>query len=195
MPDRALMRSLLVPAARSRPDPAAVDRMVRADELQERRAPLGVLVERPLERRDDLGRARHVLAVEADRPRHRRHARRTVIGHLPRVRIVSGAPEALAVPGVAAVVDVHGGDADLVARHRLEVAHHVADAGVAGDVDALAVRERELRTDRAGQAEAQRRDVAPAEVAAWDLRLVDRAGLIARVAGVGGDERALRIEP
>src|SRR5712664_75879 len=98
MPDRALMGwSLLVPAARARPDPAAVDRMVGADEFQERRPALGVLVEGALERRDDLGRARHVLAVEAHRARHRRHARRPVIGDLPGVRIVAGAPEALAV--------------------------------------------------------------------------------------------------
>src|SRR5207253_1864194 len=57
---------LLVAAARAGPDPAAVHRVVRADELQERRPALGVLVQRALERRQDLGRLRHVLAVEAD---------------------------------------------------------------------------------------------------------------------------------
>ena len=40
----------------------------------------------------------------------------------------------------------------------------------------------------------ERRDVAPAEEAARDLRLVDGAGLVARVAGIGGDERGLRVE-
>ena len=37
--------------------------MVRADELDERRATLGVLVEGALERRDDLGRLRDVLDI------------------------------------------------------------------------------------------------------------------------------------
>src|SRR5207253_7509235 len=46
----------------------------------------------------------------------------------------------------------------------------------------------------AGQAEPKARDVAPAEVAPWDLRLVDRAELVAGVAGVAGHERALWIE-
>src|SRR5207249_8461327 len=100
---------------------------------------------------------------------------------LPRVRIVPAAPEAGAIAGVAAVVDVQGRDADLVARHRLEVPHHVADARVAGDVDALPIRERELGPDGARQAEAEGRHVAPAEVAARDLRLVHGARLIARV--------------
>src|SRR5204862_7902192 len=83
---------------------------------------------------------------------------------------------------------------DAVARDGLEVAHHVADAGVAGDVHALAIGIGELGGAGAGQAEPQRRDVAPAEEPARYLRLVPRARLVARVAGVGGDERVLRIE-
>src|SRR5205814_8249612 len=63
-----------------------------------------------------------------------------------------------------------------------------------GDVHDLSVRERELRGERAGEAEAERRHIAPAEIAAGDLRLEHRARLIARVAGVRGDERVLRVE-
>src|SRR6185436_11054187 len=103
-------------------DPAAVNRVVRGDELHERGAALGVLVEGALERGDDLGGLGHVLAVEADRARHARHARVAVVGHLPGVGIVALAPEAGTVARVAAVVDVDRGDADLVARDRLEVA-------------------------------------------------------------------------
>src|SRR5205814_4968523 len=143
---------------------------------------------RALERRDDLRGLAHVLAVEADGPGHRGHARGGVVRHLPGVRIVAAAPEAGTVPGVAAVVDVDRRDAELVACGRLEVAHHVADAGVAGDVHALAVGEGQLRGQRAGQAEAERRHVAPAEVATRDLRLVHGARLVTRVPGVGGHE-------
>src|SRR5207247_2484308 len=102
----------------------------------------------------------------------------------PRVGIVPGAPEAGAVAGIAPVVDVQRRDPDAVPCDRLEVAHHVADARVAGDVDALAVGIGELGRDGAGQAEAERGDVAPAEEAARDLRLVDRARLVAGVAVV-----------
>src|SRR6266498_3557228 len=122
--------------ARAAAHPAAVHRMMRADELEERGAALGVLVEGAPERRDDLRRLADVLGVEADRPRHRGHAGRAVLRHLPGERIVAAAPEAGAVAGVAAVVDVQRRDPDAVARHRLEAAHHVADAGVAGDVHA-----------------------------------------------------------
>src|SRR2546426_11868919 len=177
----AVSRHRLLVTTRRRSDPAAVDRMMRADEFQERRPALGVLVESALERRDHLGRRRHVLAVEAHGLRHVGHAGRGVIRHLPGVGIVPTAPEARAVAGVAAVVDVKRRDADLVARHRLEVAHHVAHARVAGDVDALPIGIRELRPDGSGQAEAERGHVAPAQVTPRNLRLVDRAGLVARV--------------
>src|SRR5262245_19704921 len=160
--------------------------MVAAQELDESRAALGVLVERALQRRNDLRRLVDVLAVEAHGLGHVGHARLGVVRDLPRVGIVTGAPEAWAIAGVPAVVDVQRRDADAVARHRLEVAHHVADAGVTGDVHALAVRIRELGADSAGKAEAERGDVAPAEEAAWNLRLVDRARLVARVAGISG---------
>src|SRR5260370_10463734 len=126
------------------PDPAAVDRVMRADELEERGAALGVLVEGPPESRDDLGRLADVLGVEADRPGHRGHARRAVGRHLPGKRIVAAAPEAGAVTGVPTAVDVERRDPDAVTRYRLEVAHHVADARVAGDVHALALRIGEL---------------------------------------------------
>src|SRR5207245_6571241 len=53
---------------------------------------------------------------------------------------------------------------------------------------------RELGTDRARETEPERRHVTPAEMAARDLRLVHRAGLIPRVARIGGDERALGVE-
>src|SRR5712691_9526236 len=122
--------------------------------------------------------------MKAEGAGHRGHAGRAVVRDLPGERVVAAAPEAGAVTGVAAVVDVQGGDADAVTRARLEVAHHVADAGVAGDVHALAVGIRELGPDGAGEAEAERGHVAPAEVTAGDLRLVHGAGLIARVARV-----------
>ena len=60
------------------------------------------------------------------------------------------APEAGAIARVAAVVDVERGDPDAIARHRLEIAHHVADARIPGDVDALPLRcrlSRELGSD------------------------------------------------
>src|SRR6185295_18695961 len=158
------------------PHPAAVDRVMRADELHERGAALGVLVERALEGGDDLGGLGHVLAVEADRARHAGHARVAVVGDLPGVGVVALAPEAGAVARVAAVVDVDRGDADLVAGHRLEVAHHVADARVARHEHALPLRVGELGRHRAGQAEAEGGDIAPAEIAARDLGLVDGAG-------------------
>src|SRR4029077_6168652 len=120
--------------------------------------------------------------------------RAAVVGDLPGVGVVPLAPEAGAVAGVAAVVDVDGGDADLVAGPSTGVAHHVADARVAGHVHALPVRVGELGRHRPGQAEAEGGDVAPAEVAARDLGLVDGAALVAGVAGVGGEERALGIE-
>src|SRR5439155_2504003 len=150
--------------------------------------------ERALERGDDLGRIVHVFAVKTDRLGHRGHARLAVIGDLPRVGVVAGAPEARAIAGVAAVVDVQRGDPDAVACDGFEIAHHVADAGVAGDVHALAIGIGELGGDGAGQAEAQGRDVPPAEEPARDLRLVHRARLITRVAAIRGDERVLRIE-
>jgi hypothetical protein len=103
---------------------------------------------------------------EAHRPRHVGHARGVVGRHLVGVGIVAGAPESRPVARVATVVDMDGRDADLVARHRLEVAHHVAHARVARDVHALPVGVGELGRDGSGQAEAQRGDVAPAEVAA-----------------------------
>src|SRR5262245_36889605 len=63
-----------MPAASRRADPAPVHRVVRAEELQEGRPALGVLVEGSLEGRDDLGGLGHVLAMEPDGPGHRRHA-------------------------------------------------------------------------------------------------------------------------
>src|SRR5262245_46250404 len=99
---------------------------------------------------------------------------------------MTGAPEPGPIPGVAAVVDVQGRHADPIARHRLEVAHHVADARVTGDVDALTAGIRELGRDGAGQAEPEGRDVAPAEITARNLRFVHRAGLVPRVSRIGG---------
>src|SRR5262249_2307169 len=105
------------------PDPAAVGGMMRTDELEEGRAAFGILVEGSLERGDHIGRLAHVLAVVADRTRHRCHARRPVVGHLPRVWIVARSPEPRSIARIAAVVDVDGREADLVARDCLEVAH------------------------------------------------------------------------
>src|SRR5262249_57635189 len=83
---------------------------------------------------------------------------------------------------------------DCVGAPRLEVGYRVADAGIAGDVHALARGIRELGRDRARQAEAERRDVAPAEEAARNVGLVDGARLIPRVARISGHERILGIE-
>ena len=118
-----------------------------------------------------------------------------MVRHLPGVGVVAAAPEAGAVAGVAAVVDVDRGDADAVARDRLEVAHHVADARIAGDVDALPVRDRPASPPTAPARLKPRVETLPQpRIAARDLRLVDRADLVARVAGVGGDERVLGVE-
>src|SRR4026207_525170 len=100
-----------MPALVSLPDPAAVNGMVRADELHEGRPALGVLVEGALERRDDLGGVAHGLGVEPDRARHVGHARAAMVGDLPGVGIVSLAPEAGAVARVAAGGAVDGGGA------------------------------------------------------------------------------------
>src|SRR5258708_35940151 len=74
------------------PHPAAVHRVMRADEFHERGAALGVLVEGTLEGGDDLGGLAHVLAGEADRARHAGHARVAVVGHLPGGGVVGRAP-------------------------------------------------------------------------------------------------------
>src|SRR3989304_8982119 len=111
-----------------------------------------------------------------------------MIGHLVGVGVVTGAPEPRPGAGVAAVVDVDGRYRDSVARHGLEVAHHVAHARVAGDVDALALRISELGRDCPRETETERGHVAPAEVAPRDLRLIDRAGLVARAAGIAGEK-------
>src|ERR1700730_18871960 len=99
--------------------------MVLADELEEGGPALDVPVEGPLEGRDDLRGLRHVLGMKAPGPGHGRHARRSVIGHLPRVGIVPRAPEAGAIARVAAVVDVERGDPDAVARQRLDIASYI----------------------------------------------------------------------
>src|SRR5215470_19197482 len=84
----------LVAAARRRAHPASVHRMVRADELQEGGAPLGVLVEGAAEGGNDLRGLRDVLGVEPERLGHVGHARRVVRRYLVRVRIVARTPEA-----------------------------------------------------------------------------------------------------
>src|SRR6266446_8773351 len=97
-------------------------------------------------------------------------------------------PEARAISGEAAVVDVNRGHAESVPRHRLEIAHHIGLTGIAGDVHALPLRIRQLRPQRRRQTETERGDVAPAQEATRQLRLVHGADLVAGVPGVTGHE-------
>src|SRR3954469_4626386 len=90
-------RTEVTPRARidcSTSHPAAVHRVMRADELEEGGTAFRVFVERALECGNDLSRITHILRVEAHRTRHRGHACRSVVRHLPRERVVSIAPEA-----------------------------------------------------------------------------------------------------
>src|SRR6185312_14962229 len=161
----------------SPPDPLAVDRVLGADEFDIGRAARIIDVERPLEGRDDFGRLADPLGMEAEGADHLRHIHLVGTQHLVGERVVPRPPEPRTIPREAAVADMHDRDPELFAQQHLEVAEHVAKARLAGHRHGCPVRKRLLGGDRRGQAEAQGRDIAPAEKAARDQRVEDGAEL------------------
>src|SRR5215470_16664765 len=101
---------------------------------------------------------------------------------------MSRPPEAGSIARKAAIADVHDRNPELLAQQNLEVAEHVAKSRLAGHRHGCPVRKRLLGGNSSGQAETERRDIAPAEEATRDQRVEDGTQLVARVAGFVRDE-------
>ena len=151
-------------------------------------------MEGPLQSGDDLRGLGDVLSVVAHGADRLGHVGHGVVRYLIRVWIVSRAPEPGPVATKAPVVDVDGGDPDLVTDQGLKVADHVAHARVSGDVHTLPLGIGQLGCHGRCQAEAQGRDIAPTHEATWDYRLVHRAHLVAGIARVVGDEGVASVD-
>src|SRR5262245_8127523 len=108
--------------------------------------------------------------------------------------VVPWSPKARAVAGKPAVADVHHGDSQLLAQQDFEVAEHVAEACLPGDRHGCACREGFFGRDGGRETKAERGDIAPPQKPAWHERVKDGAQLIARVAGLVGDERVMRVK-
>ena len=174
--------------------PAAVDRVLAADELDVRWLAGVVGRQRALHGGDHVPRLGDPLGVETQLGCHPRHVQVLRPQHPVRVWVVAVAPEPGAVAGETAVADVGHRDADVLTHGYFQIAQHVADAGIAGYRDALPLGEGQLCREGSCQSETQRGDVAPAQEPPGDQRVVHRAELVARVAGVVGDEGIVRIQ-
>ena len=113
-------------------DPAAVDRVLGADDLQIGWLAFDVGLEGPPQCGDDLRRLCYILGMVALRPGHGRHTDLGVIGNFMGVGIMARPPKARAIPREAAVVDVDGGHAEAVPPHRLKIAGYPLKAGQLG---------------------------------------------------------------
>src|SRR5262245_14283183 len=91
----SLARRLLSTSGAS--DPARIDRMLGANELQICRLTLGVCLEGAPQSGDDLRRLRHILGVKALRSGHGGHAGLIVIGDRMGIGVMPTPPEPWAV--------------------------------------------------------------------------------------------------
>src|SRR5262245_61684425 len=100
-------------------------------------------------------------------------------------------PKSGAIAGKPAVADVHDRDSQLFPEQDFEVAEHVPEPRLPSDRHRWPGRERLFGGNGGGQTKPERGDIAPAQKAAGQERVIDGAELIPRVAGFMGDERVL----
>src|SRR5690606_11385968 len=183
---RAAMRQVWLRAGYVSTASAARDlRLLLGDEFDQRRLPGFGRGDCPAQRGDYLGRLGHALAVAAERAGERGVVARDIGGAVLRGRL--GHDRQLDRHRL--VVEQDRQDRDALACGGLEIGAGEADRRVAPDVDAKLVGTGELGAHRQAEAVAKLGRLAPADVAVRAAALPERHQLVARAAGVVGDDR------
>src|SRR5690348_1713868 len=173
----------LTPACPSGPRPRHLG-FLGGDEFQEHRYAFLGLLDAALDRAHDVLGFGHALAIAAEGARHRR----IVAGYVGGAIFLGRDRHHLEFDRHREVVEQDRHDRNPLAHRGLEIHAGETDRGIAPDIDAELVGPCEFGAHRKPEAIAELGGLAPAEIGEGLDRLPERRELIARAAGIMGDD-------